>query len=274
MKKLLFHLLLACMVLPGISMAEEDADGGKDHPLFPRMPNYYIYEYDEKEFDTYDFPIGGKDSEKTERVEGSKRYIRYMLKEGGKDAGKVQITRNYANALQKLGGSIMGTPGDESETLKVIQDGREFWACIQPYDGSYDLTIVERKVMKQDITAGKLLEELESKGHVALYINFDTGKDIIKPDSQPIIEQVVQLLTQNLTLALSIEGHTDNTGDEAGNQTLSEMRGRAVMNALISKGIDASRLSSLGYGRTKPIADNNSEEGRAKNRRVEIVKKR
>ncbi len=82
------------------------------------------------------------------------------------------------------------------------------------------------------------------------------------------------MLTDNPTVKVSIEGHTqaDNTGSPAANKVLSEQRAKAVMNALIAKGITANRLSSKGWGQEKPIGDNKTEEGRAKNRRVEIVK--
>ena len=73
-------------------------------------------------------------------------------------------------------------------------------------------------------------------------------------------------------LNISIEGHTDNVGTPAANKTLSENRARAVMQAVVAQGIAASRLRSAGHGQEKPIADNRSEDGRAKNRRVELVK--
>src|SRR5205085_200094 len=119
-----------------------------------------------KEFDFQEFPTG-TNAEQIERVEGQKTYLRYMLKEGAKDAGKIQIVRNYVNAIEKIGGAVVGT-SDDAATLKVMQNGREVWAYIDPYDNSYDITIVERKAMKQDVTAGKLLEELQANGHVAL----------------------------------------------------------------------------------------------------------
>lgn len=114
---------------------------------------------------------------------------------------------------------------------------------------------------------------METKGFVTLQINFETAKADIKPESQYIIDQVVELLNDDETLNVSIEGHTDNVGSAASNKTLSENRAKSVMNAIIAKGIDKSRLSAKGWGQEKPIADNKSEEGRAKNRRVEIVKK-
>ena len=80
------------------------------------------------------------------------------------------------------------------------------------------------------------------------------------------------MLNTNPTLKISIEGHTDNVGNLQSNQTLSENRAKAVMNALVLKGVDKSRLSAKGWGQEKPISDNNTDEGKAKNRRVEIVK--
>jgi outer membrane protein OmpA-like peptidoglycan-associated protein len=118
-----------------------------------------------------------------------------------------------------------------------------------------------------------MVDELNKSGFVTLYINFETGKADIKPESQSIVDQIADMLKANETLNLSIEGHTDNVGTAAFNKTLSENRAKSVMNAIVAKGIDASRLTANGWGQEKPIADNKAEDGRAKNRRVEIVKK-
>ncbi|MER3525378.1 MAG: hypothetical protein C4336_00170 [Armatimonadota bacterium] len=95
----------------------------------------------------------------------------------------------------------------------------------------------------------------------------------IKPESQPLIDQVAQAMKAEPEMKVSIEGHTDNTGDPAANKKLSERRAKAVQESLVAKGIAAARLSSRGWGQEKPVADNRSEEGKAKNRRVEIIKK-
>jgi OmpA-OmpF porin, OOP family len=103
-----------------------------------------------------------------------------------------------------------------------------------------------------------MVDELNQTGFVALYINFETGKADIKP---------------NDSLQVSIEGHTDNVGTAAFNKTLSENRAKSVMSAIVAKGVDKARLTARGWGQEKPMADNKTEDGRAKNRRVEIVKK-
>ena len=100
---------------------------------------------------------------------------------------------------------------------------------------------------------------------------FDFNKSTLQPASAGVLQQVVDLLAKDKTLKVEVQGHTDNVGGEAYNQTLSEARARAVADWLTKQGVAAARLSALGYGRTKPVADNNNDEGRAKNRRVEIA---
>jgi outer membrane protein OmpA-like peptidoglycan-associated protein len=115
--------------------------------------------------------------------------------------------------------------------------------------------------------------EIDTSGHVAVYgIHFDTGKSTILPDSEATLDQVKQLLDSRPDLKLRVEGHTDNVGSRASNQKLSEARANAVVEWLTTHGVDKSRLSAQGFADTKPVEDNASEEGRAKNRRVELVK--
>jgi len=123
------------------------------------------------------------------------------------------------------------------------------------------------------VTASDMLAALNKSGRIALYINFDTGRATIKPESEKTIDEIASLLLDNPELQLSIEGHTDNVGSPASNKALSIERAQTVMAAVVGKGIVASRLTAVGWGQEKPIAANRSEEGRAKNRRVEIVKK-
>jgi OOP family OmpA-OmpF porin len=127
--------------------------------------------------------------------------------------------------------------------------------------------------MEQEVTANQMLDALNKDGFMALYINFDTGKAEIKPESQPIVDQIAALLNDNPDLELSIEGHTDNVGTPQANKMLSEQRAKAVGAAVVAAGGGGAPPPALGWGQEKPIADNRSEDGRAKNRRVEIVKK-
>ena len=101
-------------------------------------------------------------------------------------------------------------------------------------------------------------------------IQFDTGKWDIKPKSYPVLDAVVTVLGDNPTLKLEVQGHTDNVGSQASNQKLSENRAASVMEYLVAKGIQRERLSSAGYGFSKPMASNDTAQGRAKNRRVQL----
>ena len=135
----------------------------------------------------------------------------------------------------------------------------------------------EYKVAIKNVRIAKgavpLYDRMMSEGKFITYgITFDVGKATIKPESMGEINRIVQLMTENPDLKFSVEGHTDNTGKEASNQTLSEQRSQAIVAKLVELGIAQDRLTAVGKGQNSPIADNNTDEGRAKNRRVEFVK--
>jgi OmpA-OmpF porin, OOP family len=103
-------------------------------------------------------------------------------------------------------------------------------------------------------------------------INFDTDKATIKPESMGTLNMIVRVLKDNPDIKFEIDGHTDNSGTAPHNLTLSQQRADAVKTQLVTMGVDASRLTTRGLGDTKPIADNNTPDGKANNRRVEFVK--
>lgn len=137
------------------------------------------------------------------------------------------------------------------------------------------LDVVETKGMQENmvvVEAGEIDRSIRETGRIALYgITFDTGSTVIKPESAESLAQVVKYLTDNPNVGLYIVGHTDNEGSFDFNLDLSYRRAVAVVEWLVGKGIDAGRLKAAGAGLMAPIAPNTSEEGRAKNRRVELV---
>jgi outer membrane protein OmpA-like peptidoglycan-associated protein len=123
------------------------------------------------------------------------------------------------------------------------------------------------------VNAQALNEDITKTGHAAIYgIYFDTGKAVIKPESQPAMAEIAKMLAATPTLRLHVVGHTDNVGSVASNMALSKQRAEAVVNALVSDHrIAPARLIANGVGPLAPVASNAAEEGRAKNRRVELV---
>jgi OOP family OmpA-OmpF porin len=260
------------------AFAQQDADGTKDHPMFPnRMTNYFISE-STGNFDAVDFNLAPGGS-KIISKEGTKTLIRYDFNSGSGQSkpSALQILRNYEAAAKKMGGETLFLNAAEGAgTFKIVKNGNEVWVKIETggddNNDFYYLTVLQIELMKQEITSSDILTALNTDGHIALYINFETGRSDIQSGSQKVIDQIVEMLRSNPSVKISVEGHTDNEGNSQSNQTLSENRAKAVVNSIISKGIDKARLSSKGWGQTKPVDDNNTENGKAKNRRVEIVK--
>lgn len=277
-----WFLCIAC-ILASLSFSMAGAESEyKDTPYFSGMPNHKIVETNDQEFSDYRF-FNGKDCT---TVEGKKYFRAYTLKENAKRPSDLQISRNYANAVSNMGGTVIfdgecsgadcaENCGYRMTTGKVIKGGNELWVEVVPFNegNDYYLTLVVKEQMKQDVTASGMLDALNRDGRIALYINFETGKATVKPESQPIIDQIVQMLKANPDLMIGVEGHTDNVGNPKSNQTLSGERSKSVVAAIVTRGIDSKRLSAVGHGQDKPIADNSTDEGRAKNRRVELVKK-
>jgi OOP family OmpA-OmpF porin len=126
---------------------------------------------------------------------------------------------------------------------------------------------------KDTITAAALANDIAQTGHAAVYaIYFDTGKADLKPQSDPTLAEIGKLLTANAQLILFVVGHTNNVGGLTANMVLSKQRADAVVAALVTRyHVAAARLRASGIGPLAPVATNRTEEGRARNRRVELV---
>lgn len=248
------------------------------------------------DFDRYEF----FDGVKMIPVEGRLTTI-YAVNKNSKGPAAFKVMRTYESLVKKLGGVkvfegknydrySLGVPfsdprhrpdhkiKSEFGVYVVRLPDKEIWVevFVDNYtDDDYYLTVVERKdldVKASLLSADEMKKAIDSEGHVALYINFDFNKAEIKPDAEPIIDEIVKLMKEDPKLNLTIEGHTDNVGKSEYNKQLSERRAKSVMSAVAAKGIELKRLRSAGFGDQKPIADNATEEGQAKNRRVELVK--
>jgi len=276
MKNLLTSLLAFALMSP---LVAQDADGCKDFPLFNRMPKTTLVECS-SDFNQFEF-YESEGNYVTK--EGTLTKLVYEWSDGSDTytaaPSFLQIVKNYENAIAKQGAKRTYFSADDRATVFLKTPAKEMWfefsdAChIGKDKGSFQLAILEIEAMKQEITASAILDELNAQGHIALYINFETGKSAIQTESQKIVEEIIAMLRDNTSLQVSIEGHTDIVGNPDANKKLSIDRANSVMAALIIGGIDKTRLSAQGWGATKPLADNATEENRALNRRVEIVKK-
>lgn len=279
LKRLLRILIVLVMVYQvGIALAGDPADapGSKDPPIFNRMTGFHIYRSEEIDFDKYEFRISPNESQ---IVEGRHYQVIYYANEGIKVPSGLQITRNYANAVKAIGGQQVyrfEDGGSEFVILKVVKNNTEVWARIgAAANGMYNVDIVEKQAMNQEVVASAavLADSIKDSGKAAIYgIYFDTGKAIIKPESEPSLKEIAKLLQTNSKLKVYIVGHTDNVGGFDANMKLSRDRAEAVVKALAGKyGISAARMQAGGVGPLSPMASNLTEAGRAKNRRVELV---
>jgi OmpA-OmpF porin, OOP family len=267
MKKLMSLCFALLMIAPAL-IAQEDAEGCKDSPMISRMQGSKIASCDNKEFDqvTFDLPPDADGNAKQKVVEGEVHTWDYGTREG---VSEIQVLRNIESALKRAGFTI----DYENSPEQLTAHKGNVWYGLDNRGSYYDQTIVIEKAMEQEVTASDLIDELNKSGHVAVYgIHFATGSATIQADSESILQQIVALMQQNPTLKLRVEGHTDNQGAAAANQTLSQKRAQAVVAWLTSHGVPAPRLTAQGFGASKPVADNGTEDGRAKNRRVELVK--
>lgn len=249
--------------------AESDAAGCKD-VFVTRLAGFVLASCEVKEFDAFTFAEGYPGET---RVEGRIVQNDYRNPDDAHPVTPLQVRRNCENALNKAGWTVVFADPD-TLVEKLVKDGQESWLQLQANGGNiYTLILARKGSMEQSVTtADGMLAQLNKEGRVALEVNFDTGKATIRPDSQGIVSQIVALMKGNPTLRLSVEGHTDDVGRPATNKSLSEARARAVVTALVAGGISANRLQAVGFGQERPVADNTTEDGRARNRRVELVK--
>jgi outer membrane protein OmpA-like peptidoglycan-associated protein len=200
--------------------------------------------------------------------------VDYQIKEGVAAPTNLDIQENYRTALTAQGAQILYT-GTSSTTAHLENAGVSTWMQISSSETSVQVVVIEEKPLTLSIkppAEDALKKALDADGHVALYVPFDFDKATLKPEAAPVIALMVKLLKDNATLKVAIEGHTDNIGGAEYNQKLSEARARTVVEAVVAGGIARERLSGVGIGAARPVADNATAEGRAKNRRVELVK--
>ncbi|SJZ96540.1 OmpA family protein [Novilysobacter spongiicola] len=235
--------------------------------------------------------------DRLEWVEG-RIFESFVHAEPGKGWSLLEVIRNLDHQVSEAGGvkvteskppnEVVEAWGEEQAyspgrgdiynekvlTWLVRRADRNIWLHFVGNTASGSWMVVESEAFKPTaalLPASELKQQLDSLGKVALEVNFATDKAEILPESKPQIEQVAELLRNDPELRLSVNGHTDDTGDAARNQQLSEERATSVVAALTARGVSADRLQARGFGQDEPVADNATEAGKARNRRVELV---
>lgn len=255
--------------------------GAEDHPVIKPMPRSQIVQGQSrmKNFSSYQFRVKkGKRSAKVEK-KGKYWHLRYLIKDANgkidRNVSREEIVQNYKEAALEKGGSILHEVGYLLTFTLPRKDGGTTWAHLSAGDGSYNLDIVDEAAFKRQLTFGaeEMKRALDEEGRVAVYgIYFDVDRATLKLGAEKVLIEMVKLMKNSPDLKIEIQGHTDNTGSAEHNLDLSKRRAGTVKNFLLTYGIESPRMVHKGYGEEKPVASNDTEEGRAKNRRVELVK--
>jgi outer membrane protein OmpA-like peptidoglycan-associated protein len=175
------------------------------------------------------------------------------------------LTEAYENALRAAGWDPVCRTTHHEMDASYTKNGRDIGIYISSHDytPSYSITVVD--------TGSGLRADLKKNCKAPLYgVNFDFDKATLRADSEPALNQILSVMKDEPKLSLEIGGHTDNVGKPDYNMKLSDERAAAVRQWLVAHGVAALRLTSRGYGDTQPVVPNNSDENRAKNRRVEV----
>lgn len=292
-------VLFFLLAFPAV-VVTQDRPNSQDHPVITRYPRQTIRLYDVKEFDQYNLVLsvdkaGGP--ENVRKLEGKVTRINYRNPAG---RSTLEIYRNFEAGLRRSAARILfacegnacGTPirwtpvngiramGGQIHNryiaARLMKAGVEIFVSIFIGGQATQLDVVEMKPMESGLVtvdADALAAGIDAEGHIAVYeILFDTGKATLKPESKAAIDEIAKLLKNRPTLKLFVVGHTDSTGGFEMNMRLSRDRAAAVTQSLITDhGIAAARLNAQGVGPLAPVTTNSTEEGRTRNRRVELV---
>lgn len=284
LKAVCLALCLAfCLVLPLTPPAQAGSD--KEHPMIRPYPGSVLAKNMSKyqKYGSYDFYYKNPQNNRREKkkVKGEYYFLLYEVKTNSgarvRDISSLEFLENYKAAALDKGGKVVYE--DQGQVVFTLprDDGGVTWCRVAPTAslGQQYVIIVDEKGFKKSLVFGpkEMKAALDKDGKVLLYgILFDLDKATLKPESVKQLQNILALMTTYPDLRLEVQGHTDNQGSDAYNLELSRKRAETVCAYLELFGVAAQRLRPKGYGETRPVAGNDTKQGRAKNRRVELVK--
>jgi OOP family OmpA-OmpF porin len=298
-------LLALCLSPPGAQAQQRDVAGERDYPGVGRFAGSAITGYQVKVFNATNLqaaPFKDGNAADARRLEGKITRVAYRTNPG---PSILEVSRNFETQLAKDGfetllacdteacGAIPFTEGVDILPIPQMwvdgfnyryyaghksDNGRDIYATVITSKNNDNVTTqlvvaVVGEIANKMVDAATMAKGLGDKGHIALYgIYFDTDRAALKPESRPTLDEIAKLLNGQPTLNVFIVGHTDSQGSFEHNMTLSRQRAEAVAAALAtSHNIARGRLRTAGVGMLSPVGSNATEDGRALNRRVELV---
>lgn len=272
----MFLLLLTLTGIPVLRAQSPklapDQPGCVDSQFFPKLLDCRIDNCEQKDSDRRDVAVGEDDKGEpvNTSIEGNSRSVMYECREGTTPAS---IVAQAAVSLRAAGFEIPYRFMDAEAELTARKN--DLWVTVEAASRYYTLTEIRSVAPDFDSVtdASAIADMLERYGHVPLYaIQFAPGRADMTPASEAILNEVISMMSDHPTWRLRVEGHTDNAGTKMGNRTLSFRRASAVVTWLAANGVKRARLDPQGIGDARPLVENTTEAGRAKNRRIELVK--
>ncbi|HCR38230.1 MAG TPA: hypothetical protein DIV80_01915 [Synergistaceae bacterium] len=280
-----FLIVVAAMLtfyaMGAVSLAGEEVP---EHPLIRPFPGSVLAQNMSKylKFEAFDFRVTNPETGKVEKVniKGEYRRLLYeVYREDGqrnKDISRLEFFENFKAAALEQGGEVRS---EDPQGLLVFtlprEDGGITWCQVETTTlGQTYLTIVDEKPFTKSLTFGpaEMKTTLDKDGRIILYdILFDHDKATLQQSSDKQLQHIVTMMMENPELRMEVQGHTDSQGSDDYNLDLSQRRAETVVAYLTLFGIAEERLMPRGYGESKPVDTNDTEAGRAKNRRVELV---
>ena len=274
-----FFILLLLSLLFNAALLNSQDD--IEHSMVKKMPGFKLKKSLSKKSNFSIFQFRIIENKKIITLEKKGRYwklVYHNLDNKGKfntKISKIDIMNNYRAAAKEMGGKVLYAKRGKITFTLPLNNGGTLWAYVFALDGNYELIIIEEEGFKKQLvfSAYQMKRTLDSLGTISIYgINFDTAKDMLKQGSEKVLIEIVELMKNYPELRIEIQGHTDNVGLANYNLDLSNKRADTVKDYLLLFGVEKKRMLAKDYGLSKPIVSNDTEEGRAKNRRVELLK--